>query len=114
MVQVYPNLPHLKNLPPKGAGGEVGFAVRDTGIGLAPHDVAILRNGSTFYQADSSSKRRYGGLGLGLTLVKAMVKAHGGQLDIESELGRGSCFALRLPTGQADSGLACGAGCVVQ
>jgi signal transduction histidine kinase len=46
---------------------------------------------------DSSSTREYGGTGLGLTLVKSYVEAHGGRVWVESELGRGSVFTVTLP-----------------
>lgn len=79
-----------------GESGWVDLQVADTGIGIAPDDIERLQV-TPFFQVDSSTKRRYGGLGLGLTLVRAVVSAHGGQLLIESEPGQGSRFTIKLP-----------------
>jgi heavy metal sensor kinase len=85
-------------------GGEVrvtarlenGFAivsVVDTGQGIAPED--LPRVSERFYRADKS--RTAGGAGLGLSICKAIVAAHGGTLDVASESGTGSTFTVRLP-----------------
>jgi hypothetical protein len=57
-----------------------------------------------FFQVDSSSTREYGGTGLGLTLVKSYIEAHGGRVWVESELGRGSAFTVTLPLEPDDAG----------
>jgi signal transduction histidine kinase len=68
--------------------------VSDTGLGIAPGDRD--RVWERLFRADRSRGER--GLGLGLSLVKAVVEAHGGEVGLESELGVGSTFEIRLPT----------------
>jgi two-component system, NarL family, sensor histidine kinase BarA len=74
--------------------------VVDSGIGIAPEKQARIFE--PFFQVDSSSTREYGGTGLGLTLVKSYVEAHGGKVWVDSELGRGSCFTITLPAVEAE------------
>jgi two-component system, sporulation sensor kinase E len=73
----------------------VCVTVTDTGIGIAEHELEQIFSG--FYQVDGSITRRYGGLGLGLTLVKAVAEEHGGQVKVESQPGKGSRFCVKLP-----------------
>ncbi|MEJ6004709.1 response regulator [Paucibacter sp. AS339] len=75
----------------------VHFAVRDTGIGIAPENQARIFAG--FTQAEASTTRRFGGTGLGVAISQRLVALMGGELSLQSELGRGSCFEfkLRLP-----------------
>jgi len=75
--------------------GCVSFAVSDNGIGLSRR--AARRVFDKFYQVDSSLSRRSGGCGLGLSIVKFIVDAHGGQIDVHSKPGAGSTFTVRLP-----------------
>lgn len=75
--------------------GWVCLTVTDTGIGLTKK--ALERLFSRFYQEDGSTTRRYGGIGLGLTLVRAVVEEHGGQIGVESQPGQGSQFTIKLP-----------------
>ena len=71
------------------------FAVRDTGIGIAPeHREAVFKE---FAQADATMTRRYGGTGLGLTISQRMVQLMGGELEVTSEVGRGSEFSFTIP-----------------
>lgn len=72
----------------------VATAVIDHGIGI-PQD-ELTRLFERFHRARNVSSRYYGGLGLGLYIARAIVQAHGGSLDVESEEGRGSRFTLRL------------------
>jgi CheY-like chemotaxis protein len=71
------------------------FSVRDTGIGIATEDLKRLF--SPFTQLDSKLSRQYAGTGLGLTLVMKLVELHGGSVAVESEMGKGSCFTIRIP-----------------
>lgn len=72
---------------------ETVITVRDTGMGIAADE--IPRIWERLYRGDKSRTER--GLGLGLSLVKAIVQAHGGQVEVESEPGKGSTFRVRLP-----------------
>jgi hypothetical protein len=76
--------------------------VSDTGIGI-PAD-AFSRIFSPFEQGDPSIHSRYGGLGLGLSIARTLVKAHGGSLEVESEgRGRGAKFTARFQIGDSVS-----------
>ncbi len=79
-------------------GDELGSAVvsvRDTGIGIPPERVKDMFD--LFHQADSSTTRRYNGLGMGLTLVQRCVRLLGGDVAVESRPGAGSEFRVRIP-----------------
>jgi predicted ATPase/signal transduction histidine kinase/GAF domain-containing protein len=77
------------------AGYALCFAISDTGIGIASEDLTKLFQ--PFIQIDSSLSRKYAGTGLGLVLVKQIVELHGGDVTINSEVGRGSCFTVIVP-----------------
>lgn len=80
---------------PRG-GGEVWVMVTDNGIGLAPEQ--IERVFEAFYQVEDHMTRKHGGLGIGLSIVKALVEAHGGRVWATSPgLNQGTTFTLALP-----------------
>jgi signal transduction histidine kinase/ActR/RegA family two-component response regulator len=77
-------------------GGGVEITVTDTGVGIAPDFLPHVFD--RFRQADSSTARRHGGLGLGLAIVRQLVELHGGTIVVSSAgTGQGASFALRLP-----------------
>jgi len=73
----------------------VHVSVQDTGTGIAPEHLPYLFE--RFYRADPSRSRATGGTGLGLAVVKQMVQAHGGQITVASQKGKGTCFTFTLP-----------------
>ncbi|MBO9546964.1 CHASE2 domain-containing protein [Caulobacter sp.] len=77
------------------AGDSLVFTVTDTGIGIAPDD--LERIFEPFTQVDASTTRKYGGTGLGLPICRRLANAMGGELHVESALGAGSRFIVRLP-----------------
>jgi len=79
----------------RAAGGEIILSVQDNGIGLTQRQ--IRRIFEPFYQVDESLSRRAGGCGLGLSIVRFIVRAHGGQVEVVSEPDQGSAFTVRLP-----------------
>jgi signal transduction histidine kinase len=88
------------------AGGRVGLraekqddqfvlTVSDTGMGISEENLQNVFK--RFWQADGSSKRKYQGVGIGLALVKELVELHGGNVDVKSQVGKGTTFTVRLP-----------------
>lgn len=75
--------------------GDAELSVADTGPGIAPEHIPRLTE--RFYRVDRSRSRETGGTGLGLAIVKHVIQRHGGQIQIESQLGQGSVFTLHLP-----------------
>jgi signal transduction histidine kinase/CheY-like chemotaxis protein len=77
------------------------ISIIDNGIGIAPENTQKLFQ--PFVQVDSALNRQYEGTGLGLALVKNIVELHGGQVSLQSELGKGSCFIVDLPCADCES-----------
>jgi signal transduction histidine kinase len=80
----------------------VGISIQDTGIGIAKDRLAELFE--PFHQLDGSVTRRYGGVGLGLALVRKIVEAHGSTILVSSVEGKGSRFDFRLPLISVETG----------
>ena len=88
----------------------MSFTVADSGIGLtADHMGRLFR---PFSQADTSISRKYGGTGLGLALVWRFCKLMGGEVSVESELGKGARFTVVLPANVVDRPKRFSPGCV--
>jgi signal transduction histidine kinase len=94
----------IKFTPPGGLvevsltehGGQVELAVRDTGQGIDPEFLPYVF--AAFRQADATTTRKHGGLGLGLAIVRHLVELHGGSVEAHSEgNGKGATFKVRLP-----------------
>jgi signal transduction histidine kinase len=79
----------------EASNGSFHVSVRDTGPGIAPADQAKLFQ--EFQQADNAITRKKGGTGLGLAISKRIIEMHGGRIWVESQPGRGSTFAFKLP-----------------
>ncbi|HEX9455585.1 MAG TPA: GAF domain-containing protein, partial [Candidatus Binatia bacterium] len=80
----------------------IELRVADSGIGIAPEKLESIFE--MFQQADSSASRKYGGVGLGLYIVKKFAELLGGSVTVQSKLAEGSTFIVTLPVGQAGSG----------
>lgn len=73
----------------------VRINVSDTGIGIP--EPALQRIFDRFYQVDGTSKRKYGGMGLGLAIAKSIIDAHKGKVEVDSKVGHGTTFTIILP-----------------
>ena len=105
MIQVVRNLADnaVKYTPDGGrveiTAGEIDshttISIKDTGIGIPHGEIGKIFD--RFYRVDKARSRRMGGTGLGLAIVKEIVDAHGGEISVETELGKGSTFTVKLP-----------------
>ncbi len=82
-------------------GDQWAIEVSDTGIGIPPHAREFIFD--EFRQVDSTSKREFGGTGLGLAIVQKLTRMMGGQVQLESEVGKGSKFTVLLPLNSTPS-----------
>jgi signal transduction histidine kinase len=73
-------------------GEKILLSVKDTGIGISPKDLQHIFE--RFYRGDESRKRN--GTGLGLSIAKTIVEAHGGEIEVKSEVGKGTEFIIKL------------------
>jgi signal transduction histidine kinase len=73
----------------------VVIEVEDNGVGIAPRERKRIFD--RFYRVDNLLTRRTAGSGLGLAIARRIVEAHGGRIQVRSELGKGSCFSIHLP-----------------
>jgi len=76
------------------------LTVTDTGMGISEQNLSHIFD--RFWQADGSSKRKYQGLGIGLALVKELAEVQGGEVTVQSQVGKGTTFTVRLPCRQAE------------
>jgi signal transduction histidine kinase len=90
----------------RGGGGMLVLRVADTGVGITQEDqLAIFekfRQGKTVLSGGDAMTREYSGTGLGLSIVKELCKLLGGEVSLESEVGKGSTFTVRLPWTRSD------------
>src|SRR6185312_10480025 len=76
------------------------ITVADNGMGIPEKSLPFVFD--RFWQADGSSKRKYQGVGIGLALVKELTEIQGGKVDVQSEVGKGTTFTVRLPFQKAE------------
>ncbi|MDZ8032065.1 two-component system sensor histidine kinase RppB [Nostoc sp. DedSLP04] len=89
----------------KRTNGHAVIEVQDTGIGIASHEQKWIFD--RFYRVNSDRSRRTGGSGLGLAIAQAIVQAHGGSIQVQSQVGKGSSFIVHLPLTEKQKQLTC-------
>lgn len=90
----------LVELAVQKEGNQLVMKVKDTGMGISEENLPFIFD--RFWQADSNSNRKYQGTGIGLALVKELVEAQGGTVEVESRVSRGTTMTIRLPYVKAD------------
>lgn len=75
--------------------GAVSFSISDQGEGIPPESLSKIFD--RFYRVDKARSRKEGGMGLGLSIVKQIIDAHGGKIEVESQVGQGTTFKIELP-----------------
>ena len=107
----YPQAPHLASLDPtairythspgtisvsfRHEGQMAVIAITDTGIGIPAEDIPLIFK--RFYRVDKSRSRAEGGSGPGLAICRHIAEVHGGEIEVESQVGEGSTFTVWLP-----------------
>lgn len=81
--------------------GQLRLTVEDTGVGIAPE--MLPRIFERFWQVDSSTTRKFQGAGIGLALVRSLAEALGGEISVESQVGRGTTFTILIPADVVDA-----------
>jgi two-component system sensor histidine kinase VicK len=85
-------------LDTEGSNGSVRLVVADTGVGMRPDEISRLFE--RFYRTDAVTMQAIQGSGLGLSISKTIVEAHGGTITADSQLGVGTSMTIELPTGR--------------
>lgn len=93
-ARAYSDAATVVTLRARREGGNVRVTIIDHGIGISSEDLSRL--GTPFFRTDRSRSRRSGGLGLGLSLTRRIIEAHGGTLEIRSEVGQGTSVEVTL------------------
>ena len=83
------------SLSVRQVGGEAVLEVADSGIGISAEDIPHVF--TRFWRGEKSRSRVTGGAGIGLTIVRELVRAHGGRITVESTVGQGSAFRVIIP-----------------
>lgn len=99
-IKFSPNGEQIRVWAKTNPEGDVQLVVADKGIGIDPDEHGRIFN--RFFQIEQGDNRSYGGLGIGLTIAKAVAEAHNGSISVSSEPNAGSQFILTLPAAEAD------------
>jgi CheY-like chemotaxis protein len=93
----------VANMGVSTQGVKLKFSVQDSGIGIAPENQSKIFQG--FTQAEASTTRRFGGTGLGLAISQQLVNMMGGRIELNSQVGEGSCFYFSIVLPEDTSGV---------